>query len=87
MTSNSLRLPAKIYRCLSENRGRLLPSEELCALVYRTERKVGDSNDLLSAEIEYKTKVMMSLIFLSDISVVNLNRLTDESFTNLSNRN
>lgn len=87
MTINSLRLPAKIYRCLYENHGRPLPFDELCDLVFPADKKVGDSNDLLSAEIEFKTKVMMSLIFLSDISLVNLNELTDESFLNLSNRN
>lgn len=87
MTSTSLRLPAKIYRCLCENQDRPLPFDELCALVFPDDRKVGDSNDLLSAEIEYKTKVMMSLIFLSDINLVNLNQLTDESYLNLSNRN
>jgi hypothetical protein len=87
MTTNSLCLPAKIYRCLSENHGRPLPFEELCALVFPYDRKVGDSSDLLSAEIEFKTKVMMSLIFLSDIKLIHLNQLTDESFLNFSNRN
>lgn len=83
----SLRLPAKIYSCLSENQGRPLPFEELCTLVFPAYRKVGESSDLLSAEIEFKTKVMMSLIFLSDISLIDLNQLTDESFLRLSNRN
>jgi hypothetical protein len=87
MTANQLRLPAKIYRCLSENQGKSLPFEELCNLVFPADRKVGDSNDLLSAEIEYKTKVMMSLIFLCDINLVYLNQHTDESSLSLSNRN
>ncbi|WP_163397505.1 hypothetical protein [Flavobacterium fluviatile] len=87
MISTSLRMTAKIYRCLSENQERPLPFEELCTILYPVIRKVDDSSDLLSAENEYKTKVMMSLIFLSDLQLINLNQITDESFINLSNRN
>jgi len=87
MNTNSLHLTAKIYRCLTENQGQSLHFEELCNLIYPADLKVGDANDLLSAEIEYKTKVMNSLIFLSHIKLIILNERTDESFLNLSNRN
>ncbi|WP_124019395.1 hypothetical protein [Flavobacterium hydrophilum] len=83
MTANSLRLPAKIYSCLSENQGRPLAFEELCVLLYPSNNVV----HFFSTEIEYKTQVMMSLIFLSDLNLITLNELTDESFLNLSNRN
>ncbi|WP_417940961.1 hypothetical protein [Flavobacterium sp. RS13.1] len=87
MTTIFIHLPSKIYCYLTENQGRPIPFEELCALIYPADRKVGDSNDLLSAEIEYKTKVMNSLIFLSDIKLIILKAGTDESSLNLSNRN
>lgn len=87
MNTNSLHLPAKIYSCLSKNQGKPLPFEDLCALLYLSGNEASATSDFFSAEIEYKSQVMMSLIFLSDLNLITLNELTDESFLNLSNRN
>lgn len=83
MTVNSFRLPAKIYTYLAGNQNRPVPFEELCAFVHPSD-KDELFNESFSTEIQYQTRIMQLLLFLSDLNLITLNQLTDESHINMT---
>ncbi|GAA3757277.1 hypothetical protein [Flavobacterium ginsengiterrae] len=87
MTINSFHLPAKIYRYLSINEGRLVPFEELCLFIYTYENENAFSYEVFSAEKTYQSHVMDLLLFLSDINLITLDQSTDESCLNFAGLN
>lgn len=87
MTFNSYRLPAKIYGYLSKNQDRLVPFEELFLFVNSCGSEAPLSNENLSTKTQCQTLIMDILVFLSDLNLITLNQLTDESSLNLAARN
>lgn len=87
MTINSFRLPAKIYRYLSANQDRIVSFEELCLFVHPSEEEAALSNENFSTEVEYQTRVMEILLFLSDVNLITLDHITDESYVNWYTKN
>ncbi|MBE8725962.1 hypothetical protein [Flavobacterium hungaricum] len=84
MTVNSLRLPAVTYSCLYKNYGRAIPFEELCEYISASFKEDELASGIFSTEREYQTRIMDTLVFLSDLKLIILNQLTDESCINLS---
>ncbi|WP_281232393.1 hypothetical protein [Flavobacterium gelatinilyticum] len=87
MTANSYLLPSAIYKYLSINDDRSVPFEELCLFLYTLGSEDAFSFEVFSAEKSYKTRVMDILIFLSDINLITLDQVTDESVINKLCRN
>jgi len=86
MIITTLRLHAKIYSYLKLNQHRSVPFKELCNFVYHCEQSQ-ISNDYFPTEIQSQMHVMDLLIFLSDLQLITLNEITDQSSISLLSQN
>ena len=87
MTTDSLHLPAKIYKYLSLNEGRSVSFDELYAFACPFYGEDDFSSENFSAKTRHQTHLMQLLVFLSDLNLITLNQFTDESSVNLLSRN
>lgn len=80
-------LPSKIYSYLLANKHRLVPFEELCGFAEPLLLQWQLSNEKFASPVRHQSLVLEILVFLSDIGLITLNQLTDQSTLNFHSRN